>query len=204
MLIITAMYNRYCVFGTLRHHYYAIGILAAVMALGTINRNRAWESKAKLWLDSHEKNTKNPRALNNYAHALMLEERFEESIPLLLRSIEIEPGRPTPITNIAISYSFAHKWERADYYLKIAEKQAATRSETLYARGIYLSEKGDISHAIERFRDALSRDQLNYQAREELIKCLKTAGNKGESNVQEDALLRLNPDYYKSKSYGYK
>ncbi len=204
MLILSAIYNRYSEIVNKKYHYVALGLIAVSMTAVTINRNRVWESKAKLWLDSYEKNPQNPRALNNYAHALMLEDRYAETIPLLLRAMAINPSKTTPITNIAISYSYIHNWERADYYLKIAEQLVPTQSETAYARGVYLNEKGDYAHAAVQFNNAISADRLNYRAREDLIECLNKTRNETEGRKQQMALLELNPDYLKAERGEYR
>ncbi len=195
-LIITSIYNHFCMEYESKSYYIGVLVLALLLGVGTTFRNADWDSKLSLWNDSLLKNPDNPRAQNNYAQALMLEERFEESIPYLLNSIAINPKKNIPLTNVSISYSYIGNWDRAEYFLKIAENGMSFKSETLFARGIYYLKRGDLSHARLKFSDAIRADYLNYDARQKLVETLLLQGEVLASREQESALLTLNPEYF--------
>lgn len=63
-----------------------------VLSMATYKRNAIWANDLTLWQDAYQKAPRKSRVANNYAAALILRGKGETALPLLIASIEREPG----------------------------------------------------------------------------------------------------------------
>lgn len=66
--------------------------LTLILAIATYKRNTVWANDLTLWQDAYQKAPHKSRVANNYAAALILRGKGEAALPLLVASIEREPG----------------------------------------------------------------------------------------------------------------
>ena len=66
--------------------------IALILAVATYQRNTVWTNDLTLWQDAYKKAPRKSRVANNYAAALILRGKGETALPLLIASIEREPG----------------------------------------------------------------------------------------------------------------
>ena len=66
--------------------------IALILAVATYKRNTVWTNDLTLWQDAYKKAPRKSRVANNYAAALILRGKGETALPLLIASIEREPG----------------------------------------------------------------------------------------------------------------
>lgn len=78
--------------------------LILVLAVATYKRNAVWENDLTLWKDAYSKSPNKSRVANNYAGSLILRGKGESSLPLLIKSIEQEPGYFAAWNNLARAY----------------------------------------------------------------------------------------------------
>ena len=77
---------------TLRITIFLILTITLVLAFATYKRNAVWANDLTLWQDAYKKAPHKSRVANNYAAALILRGKGEDALPLLIASIEREPG----------------------------------------------------------------------------------------------------------------
>lgn len=66
--------------------------ITLILAIATYKRNTVWANDLTLWQDAYQKAPHKSRVANNYAAALILRGKGETALPLLIVSIEREPG----------------------------------------------------------------------------------------------------------------
>lgn len=66
--------------------------ITLMLAIATYKRNTVWANDLTLWQDAYQKAPHKSRVANNYAAALILRGKGEAALPLLIASIEREPG----------------------------------------------------------------------------------------------------------------
>lgn len=196
-LVLAYLYSIFQDKGTIRYHYLSVGVFAVLLTGATWSRNTVWKTPVSLWTDSCDKNSANPRALNNLGQALMEEERFVEAIPLLHKALGQDPQRLYLLTNIAVSYSFVQNWKYSDFYIKLVADKAPHSAESIFLRGLYCHLRGNNDTAITLFKSAIAHDARHFQSRQFLIEALRAKGDFTDENAQKDELLRLYPEYYR-------
>lgn len=66
--------------------------ITLILAIATYKRNTFWASDLTLWQDAYRKAPHKSRVANNYASVLISRGKGEAALPLLIASIEREPG----------------------------------------------------------------------------------------------------------------
>lgn len=104
-------------------------LVAVAIALGvlTMLRNEEYRSRVTVWERSLAKMPDSVRAGTNAGQALLIEDRFEEALPILERARELSPHDPYVLQNLA----YAHEL-KGDYtaYARCNEKLRDAYSES--------------------------------------------------------------------------
>lgn len=86
---------------SLRNRSWAVlAMLCCVLSIGTIQRNRIWNSDLLLWEDTAAKSPNKPRVLANLTAAYLNAGMAAKAVPLLLRTIELSPGFTDSLNNL--------------------------------------------------------------------------------------------------------
>jgi len=86
---------------SLRNRSWAVlAMLCCVLSIGTIQRNRIWNSDLLLWEDTAAKSPNKPRVLANLTAAYLNAGMAAKAVPLLLRTIELSPGFSDSLNNL--------------------------------------------------------------------------------------------------------
>ena len=86
----------------LRPRAWAVAVLAAALAAGTVTRNRVYETEVTFWTDVLAKSPGNARAANNLGIAHARACQPQAAAAAFRRAIDLAPGQSTPAVNLAL------------------------------------------------------------------------------------------------------
>jgi len=92
---------------------YALAAVAIALGVLTMLRNEEYRSRVTVWERSLAKMPDSVRARTNTGQALLVEDRFEEALPILERGLELSPYDPFILQNLAYAYEL--KGDYASY-----------------------------------------------------------------------------------------
>jgi tetratricopeptide (TPR) repeat protein len=98
--------------------------VATALALGVLTylRNEEYRSRAVIWTVASERMPNSVRARANLGQGLIIEERYDEVVPLLERALELTPHDPTSLQNLAAAYEQLGRFsESADCYRRLRD-----------------------------------------------------------------------------------
>lgn len=85
---------------TQRRRLVAVALLALLLGLATVSRNRDYASEVALWSDTVAKSPQNARAYNNLGYAQQLAGRLDAARRAYERALELDPGHPRARRNL--------------------------------------------------------------------------------------------------------
>ena len=101
---------------------YALAVAAVALGVLTYLRNEEYRSRAAIWTVASERMPNSVRARANLGQGLIMEERYEEVVPLLERALELTPHDPTSLQNLAAAYEQLGRFsESADCYRRLRD-----------------------------------------------------------------------------------
>lgn len=171
----------------------AVIVIAGVLLITTICRNRVYQTTLALWEDAVAKSPEYPRPRYNYADALGRAGRFDEAIlqyeaalRLASRLPQVRPLTPQIYNNLGIALLKQRRHTEA-----IRRFEQALEIEPRYAKvhnnlGSALCEVGRRAEAVEHFREACRLEPDFAQARENLATTLTEMGDEALQREQLD------------------
>jgi Flp pilus assembly protein TadD len=135
-----------------------VGLVAALLVLKTIDRNRDYQDPEVMWRSVLEVAPHNHRAHLNLGRALADKRRFEEKREHYERALQLDPGYAKAHHNLAAWFAKAGDYEQAT-----AHYEEAIRLNPRYVRahvnfGNLFARQGDFDEAIKRYQQALDHD----------------------------------------------
>jgi len=143
----------------------AFGVIAAVFAFLTFQRNQVWATPLSLWTDVVRKSPNRSRPWNNLGNAYLQRDEPFKAIHALIRSYELNPGWADAPSNIALALrqlgSFEGRYHTGfELLTKDGEIQASTVAVWLPIAlnnvGLAYEVVGLNSKAIEKFDRVIS------------------------------------------------
>lgn len=101
------VFSGYWLLRVVRLRFLGPYLLAAVaIALGTLTmlRNEEYRSRVTVWEQSLARMPDSVRARTNTGQALLVDDHFEEALPVLERALELSPYDPFVLQNLAYAY----------------------------------------------------------------------------------------------------
>jgi len=144
-----------------RAGFIAAGLVVAVFAVMTYQRNRDYRSWEVLWRDTLSKQPRNARAQINLAFSLLNRNRAEEAIWYLRKSLEIEPGDLTALGNLSVGLTMKGRLAEAEETLSAAVEQDPKSAEKRVLLADILRDRGRLRRALEQYREAQRLDPGN-------------------------------------------
>ncbi len=129
------------------------------------------------------------------------QQRFDEAIQLLKRSLAKDPSNIRARNLLAIVYGQTFQHDLADAEFKRIIRDAPDDFLTLNNYGLYLTERGRIPEAIEQFRQAIDLNAENVQAFVGLGEAYRQSGKSAESQRWYRIALQLDPKQPIAKQY---
>ena len=149
---------------------YITGIMFfMLLALGTYNRNKVWQSELTLWQDGIEKSPGNPRVMNNLGLAIKANARYatspQQRINDLHKAISYFSKSMTGDTiftqaylHRGLTYLELEEYEKA---LLDVQRVALTKPKyaymKLYIEGVILAKQGMLEAALDNFNNAIDK-----------------------------------------------
>ena len=101
---------------------YLLASVAIALGILTMLRNEEYRSRVTIWERAVARMPDSVRARTNNGQGLLLDDRFDEAIPILERALEISPYDPTALENLAYAHEakgnytiYAQCYERAHH-----------------------------------------------------------------------------------------
>jgi len=132
-------------------------------ALHLISQGKLQEAEA-IYRELIAEGTKNHIIYGNLAAICLIQRRYKESIPLLQKTIEINPNHPDAYNNLGVALK-----EKGDLTAAIASYNSALQLKPNYPEahnnlGVALQEQGDLDEALINHKRALELDPKNSNA----------------------------------------
>ncbi len=127
----------------------------SILALGTVQRNRVWQTEESLWRDAAEKSPRNPRM--NYAISLVQKGEPEKALALMERAGRLAPDYGWVEINLGAIYA-GLKRDGAESHFRRGLQLSPSDAEyhALFAK--WLEEQGRHPEAVEQLRVAINLD----------------------------------------------
>ena len=134
----------------------------------------------------------------NLAAICGMQNRFEEVIELLHKTLTLKPDYPEAHYNLGIALKKKGDVKAAIASYKNALQLEPNYAEAHYSLGIALHQQGDLDNAISEFRAALQLQENYPEAHYNLRVSLKKQGDLTGAIASYSAALKLKPDYPKA------
>ena len=127
---------------TIRREIVAVvcGLLLAVSAWGTIQRNRVWKTEESLWRDVAEKSPLQRPRPTNYGLTLMNRGDYADALDYFTRAQVFTPNYMVLEVNLAIVNGALHKDAEAERHFARALELAPGESVPNYFYSVWLTE----------------------------------------------------------------
>ena len=168
-MVIAGIIMKYIPYRSVYVIYIAGTIIFMLLALGTYNRNKVWQSELTLWQDGIEKSPGNPRVMNNLGLAIKANARYatspQQRINDLHKAISYFSKSMTGDTiftqaylHRGLTYLELEEYEKA---LLDVQRVASTKPKyaymKLYIEGVILAKQGMLESALNNFNNAIDK-----------------------------------------------
>lgn len=144
-------------------HIIVFSGLFLILGIWTLERNLIWGNPEALWKDTMEKNPENPRAIDNYAAALLGRGETDKAIQLLEKAMEIKKNEPWIYYHFAKAYYIKEEYKKAMKYLYFLDKLEFDKDlvYALYARSY--KGLGNLETAEKYYEKSLSYNPKQFE-----------------------------------------
>jgi tetratricopeptide (TPR) repeat protein len=136
----------------------------------------------------------NAKGLYNFATVRFYEQRFDEAIELVKRSLEKDSTNPRARNLLAIAYGQTFQHDLADAEFRKAIQDFPNDVLSFNNYGLYLLDRGRIAEAMTQFRTAVDLNPEDVQAFVGMGEAARQAGQPKEADRWYRIALRLDPD----------
>jgi spermidine synthase len=143
----------------------------------------------------------NPKGLYSQATIRLYQQRFDEAIQLVKRSITRDPSNVRARDLLAIAYGQTFQHDLADAEFRKTIKEFPYDWLTLNNYGLYLLDRGRFSEAMNQFRTAVDLNPEDVQAFVGLGEACRQSGRPEEADRWYRIALRLDPNQSVAKQY---
>jgi tetratricopeptide (TPR) repeat protein len=171
-----------------------LALLVAVLAVGTYQRNRVWESEISLWSDVIKKSPNKARPHFNLGAAYSKQNRSEEAVPFYKRALEINPNLAESHVNLGKALEQQNKVDEAFDHYKTALKLKPNLPEAHTNIGSILAKKGRTEEATQHFQSALEIRPHYAPAHVNLARALIEKGRLDEALTHYYQAIQFEPD----------
>ena len=180
------------------------GILAAVSALGTVERNKVWRDHLSMWTDCVRKSPHKARPYANLANAQKDLNLLDEALQNYRQSIRINPNLPEAHYNLGVLLGEQSSTSEAiDHYLKAVQlnPKFADAHNNL---GSAFQKQGQPQKAEKHLRQALQLEPDHAEALNNLGFILAAQNEYDAAIVNYRKALQIDPDFVKAhKNLGF-
>lgn len=132
------------------------GLILAVSACGTWNRNVVWHSEESLWRDVTVKSPRNGRGLMNYGLTLMSRGDYTGALDYFQRALLYTPNYMTLEVNLGVVNGALHNDAEAERHFGRALQLAPSDAVPNYFYAVWLRGKGRLPEAVQHLKTAVA------------------------------------------------
>jgi len=179
--------------------------------IGTIQRNKIWDSEESLWYDVSVKSPKNGRGLMNYGETQMAKGNYPVALNYFNKAYELIPNYYILHINFGVLYGAQKNHIRATQYFKSAINLNTSSPAPEYYFGKYLYEQKKYSEAEVYLKKALVKSSNHIQSKQLLgIISQKKMNSKNELNALSEKVkatptvehyINLSHKYYQNQQF---
>ncbi len=158
-----------------------LSITVAILILLSLMRNSVWKDHYTLWYDAYKKSPDKARVMVNLASSLISKNRFEEAKDILKRAIELYPSEFMVVSAYSAILDRLGMKEESRRYLDFAKALKPDSEEVLIKEGELLTNEGDFTGAIEKYRLILIKNPLHAKALHGMAMVMEKSGKKDEA-----------------------
>lgn len=173
-------------------------VVAALLSILTVERNRVWASEVALWTDAAAKSPHKARPHLNLGVALLSENRAEEALAPLATAIRLDPGGLAGYTNLGAVFVRLGRREEAAALLERALRLASLEAgdvETYTNVAAEYAELGDTPRAMELLRRVIDARPDYPDAHYVLGNVYSDSGSLQEAVGEYRETVRWRPEY---------
>ena len=171
------------------------GVIVALFASLTMQRNRDYNSAVTIWQDTVEKRPNNPRAHNNLGYILEKAGRAQEAITHYEQALRLKPDYADAHNNLGIALMGQGKLREAVEHWEQALRVRPDYPDAHYNLGIALERAGRVPEAISQYKQALQINPDYAEAHNNLGAVLVGQGRQAEAVEEYEKAVRDKPDY---------
>lgn len=176
----------------------SVVLITAVMARGTMVRNRVYHREAGMWEDVLSKRPKSARAAENYGTALLGEGSLSQALPILESAIVMAPRSDSAQNALGFAYVAANRFGDAIKRFREAIRIRPSFERAHLNLGNALSDTGHPEEAMEHFAKAVRLSPAYTEARLNLGNAFLTKGMISDAIGHYREIIRIEPDNAKA------
>jgi tetratricopeptide (TPR) repeat protein len=177
---------------------------AAVLAVGTIRRNRDYREAVSMWQDVVAKRPWNARAFEQLGTALIAVHNKPDAITAYRHAVRVDPDFASAHANLGNALSETGRFEEAVTHYSRARRFDPQRVDVCINLAFALEQSGRIEEAIATYRDAARIEphppspRTSARAHYNLADLLRTQGRLDEAVTEYRKAVRLWSHYEKA------
>jgi Tfp pilus assembly protein PilF len=177
-----------------------VGVVAAMLAAATINRNTRYYSAQWMWADVLESYPDSERANYNYASALDQAGHVDLAVRHYRRTVELSPGFAKAHNNLGLLLAGKGRRAEAIKHYRLATEIEPEMVSAHYNLGLTLSAGGSSDLAESSYRKALSIQSDYPQAHNSLGALLYRKGQYARADAEYRLALKSDPVFTEAMS----
>jgi tetratricopeptide (TPR) repeat protein len=171
----------------------AAGLILAVSAAGTWQRNRVWRTDESLWLDVTRKSPENGRGLMNFGVTQLGKGEYTTALQYFERALPFTPNYHLLEINLGIANGGLGRDAEAERHFLSAVSLAPKDAEPHYFYGRWLRTKGRSSECIPQLKTALQFNPDSFDSRHLLMQTYADRHDWSDLRELAENTLRLAP-----------
>jgi tetratricopeptide (TPR) repeat protein len=174
-------------------------VLAALLAAGTVRRNRDYRSATSILRTAVAARPDNHRAHGNLGKALQLEGKLDEATAHYRRALDLRPDYPEGLNNLGSVFKAREQTDEAVEHFRRAIEVKPDYANAHYNLATTLQTLGRLAEAVVHYRQALRLEPDHARAHNNLGTALGSQGKLDEAILHLREALRLEPGYAEAR-----
>ncbi len=170
-------------------------VLAVVLGLLTVGRNRDYRSSERIWRANLAARPGNPRAYNFLGNSLSRSRRPAEAERVFRAGLEVDHTYSPAHYNLALLLQGQGRLEEAARHYRTAVRHRPEFAESLNNLGVVLLELGRTEEGLEAWKESIRIEPGDPAPYFNLAKALAELGRIEEARIFLAGVLELRPDH---------
>lgn len=177
-----------------------VGLLLALLAFRTIQRNRVWQDEFTLYSHTAYDSPQSAKAHNNLGAQYFARNEFDRALEEYRIAESIKPDYPDLLNNLGSLFTREQRWEDAIRYLRQAVVLNSRNPEIGNNLGLAYRYRGDFKAAIAQYDRVLAMHPLNADAHFNRGNALYAQGQIEAAVREYNQTLEIDPNYEQARN----